>query len=180
MKKHLPQDREPSDQIQVYFTFRVKSSNINWMRLLLFLISVCLITFGLLGNTESVAIAGSIVLVLSQATSLLDIYKGSKKYSENLKQVNNFFGRKDVTDTLISWSGGIVILLGIIGLLESNNNKTSFNLDIMTTPAVIVWFGSIAIYFLAGVVSSTTTGIPMKFGYSGWYVNKTRKIKKNK
>jgi len=41
----------------------------------------------------------------------------------------------------------------------------------------IIWMGAIMIWFFGGVIIRHVTGIPLKFGYGGWYVPRSRRRK---
>jgi hypothetical protein len=44
--------------------------------------------------------------------------------------------------------------------------------------SALIWFGQVATYILYGLIASFFSGIPMKFGYGGWYIYQPKKQKK--
>jgi len=121
------------------------------MKVLLLSISIALITYGWFNNSESLITLGAIIFLFVQSINLYGVYYLSKHYQDAgyIKKV-----KKD--SRIAKWLEGIITLFGLFALITDQ------------TTGLMIWGGTIIIYFVGGIIIKEITGIPMRFGYGGW------------
>lgn len=139
-----------------------------FMKLVLLLISIGLITFGSLTRQQTVSVSGAILFVLILAINLVWIYRSSKRY-HNTNELEKPI-EQNISGKIAGCLEGIIIFLGLIAMVV--DNKKDYGLFV---PGMIIWIGAIMIYFFGGMIIKYVTGIPLKFGYGGWYVSRRQR-----
>lgn len=140
------------------------------MRLTAYVLTAGLLVYAVAAHNGTIATLGAVIFALALIPELFSIYKdaqahraGSASASENAHH-----GLRDVAE---QWLGTAIVLAGL-GLLV-------FGSELVLAGAVI-WMGTIAAWFLSGVIFSRVTGIPLKMGYGGWYVPYRRRRRRFK
>lgn len=140
------------------------------MRLAAYLVCAGLLAYAVVAHNGTIATLGAVIFVLALIPELFSIYKDAQAHraASATGSENAHHGLRDVAE---EWLGTAIVLAGL-GL---------FVLGRELAPAgAIIWIGTIAAWFLSGVIFSHVTGIPMRMGYGGWYVPYRRRRRRFK
>ena len=136
-------------------------------KLILLIISAILLILGCAVPSQKLAVLGSVLYLVVLAIDLVFVVLMSKEYrsnaitsvpSEKLSTLHHKLSR------IIE--GGIAVA-GLIGFAVGS--KVTDN-GLYSLPGAIIWVGAILFYFASGVIVSSITSIPLRFGYGGWTV----------
>jgi hypothetical protein len=127
-------------------------------KLLLLIISATLLVYGIIAKIEYVPIAGSAFYILSLCIGIIQLARMLKKPAEN-KPVE--IDAKPVIEKIVKVLEGCILFSGLI-LMMIDNNKS------IKTAGIIIWVGSILLYFVSGIIIENITKTPLEFGYGGW------------
>ena len=132
------------------------------------LICLFLLTYGIIFKLDFVIISGGFFYILSLSVGIVELIIVSKKY-RNSKIVDNH--KKTLISKLARIIEGFVLFSGLIFMMIGKTNKA------ISSAGGIIWFGSLLIYVLSGVIIESITKIPLEFGYGGWKIKrfKTRR-----
>lgn len=141
----------------------------SFLKALFLIISAALIGFGWMMKVEIISTSGAILYLAISLVDLAYLIKESKKYRngtwEDKKESQNLM--QHFNQIL----GGIIVIAGLAATAISE-------VSLFNTPGMIIWIGSILIYVVFGIVIQLITNLPLKIGYGGWFISRSRKRKK--
>jgi hypothetical protein len=132
------------------------------MRLIILAVSASLLVIGLINNDQSIAIAGGILYVLYGIKDLFMLYH-SLKFKQDSEDPYVRISKIKLLSNVLE-----TILLGFSAFLALDGNIAG----------MIFWFGAICCWVAWGIIIGTITGLPLKMGYSGWYIYNQKKKRK--
>ena len=110
------------------------------------------------------AILYLVMLLYELVLLIIELKKNKRQNSKEEKEPKTLFQKIAISlEAVIMFSGLIAY-----GLRR----------EPLMTSGMIIWIGTIIIYFLSGLVFKTITGIPLKMGYGGWYSPSKKRQKK--
>ncbi|MEX6689679.1 hypothetical protein QTN47_19395 [Danxiaibacter flavus] len=135
---------------------------------LIFLVgsSVC-ISLGWTRGALSLAIVGGTLYLLALVLGFVSLVFESQRFRKSDLPIKK--ESVSVLSTINKVLEGIICLSGLISFLVKDS--------LFSITGGIIWLGTIAVYVLCGIAINTIAGIPMKMGYGGWYVPKSKKRK---
>ncbi len=151
-----------------HFWCRISKGN-ELMKLVLLLTTVGLLLYGFLNGIRSIVLFGAILFIVTLSLDLILIYRSAKNYVNESTWTESYKSR-GVVKFLEKTLEGIIIIAGLLALIISQDDD-SFGLF---APGAIIWIGTILIWFLGGIIVGQITGIPLGFGYGGWYIKRSR------
>jgi hypothetical protein len=119
---------------------------------------------------DFVIISGSIFYFLALCVGIIELVIILKRNRDNKSVDNN---RKTGISKLARIIEGVVLLSAFAMMLFAENSKG------LAIAASVIWFGSVLLYFLSGIIIESITKIPLDFRYGGWKIKrlKTRRRK---
>jgi len=143
------------------------------LKFIILLLSIGLLSFGWAGNIKLVAIAGAIIYLSAYVIDIIKFltskphHKGdtTAEATENGhdKDILQIFEK--VLEALILFTGLGTFLYGVEGEFK----------EIWALPGAIIWCGTLLLYLIDGIIFRETTGIPIRMGYGGWYIPRSRR-----
>lgn len=136
-----------------------------FLKLLLLLSSGALIAFGWTQGIDIYANMGAILFLTSFIPNGISLIKDSLRYRAG--HFNEEIIDKKLIDNIITTIEGLFILISLIAIYSEH--------ELFKTPGMIIWFGSLSIWILSGIIVSIIADIPLKMGYGGWYISHRRR-----
>lgn len=138
-------------------------------RFLIILGSFILTLLGVVLKNDIVLISGSICFMIYGIIGIIDLIVTLKKHKHKTPI-------ESLPKTLISKTSsileGIVLFGGLIMMMVGHKNKGYEGLELA---GIIIWGGSILLYFLSGIIVENITKIPLEFGHGGWKIKRFRR-----
>ncbi len=131
-----------------------------YLKLILNLSSILLISFGIILNTNFFLIIGSALFLVSLAVNTLSVIVISRRFKNTISYEQKIFKGKSNINNLLE---ALVILYGIIALIISDPSYLKYS-------GQIIWFGSILFYILNGIIAGWITNLPLTMTYGGWKI----------
>ena len=133
-------------------------------------ISYILIAYGWIAGHESVAIAGAILFVITSAVrGLISTVRDSRIYRRGQSAELNS-GSEGMHKVVVRLNG----LTSFVGMLVFMAG-VQFEVQQIIWPGAVLWVGSFSQFLIFGWIIRGMTGIPLRVGYLGWYVQKPRR-----
>jgi hypothetical protein len=105
-----------------------------------------------------VTILGSAFYILALCTGIFQVVQISKKRTDN-KLIKD--DKKTLAQKLARIIEGCILFSGLILMMVDGNKG-------IRIAGMIMWVGSIILYFLSGIIIENITKTPLEFGYGGW------------
>lgn len=104
--------------------------------------------------------------IFIELIGLIRVYRDAKSYREGewLENTNTA-----ITGHIVYWLKTLIVLGGLYLILDYEKSLLS---------GAIIWIGTIACYFVAGVITSNVANLPLRMGYGGWHIKRPSKKKK--
>ena len=137
------------------------------------LLSALLLTIGLVIQIDFIVITGACFYLIAEIVSFISVIHLSQKYKRGEDILESGNNKKTVLKKVVGLIGGIILIAGLILLIVGIDSETEPNYFVIS--GGIIWFGSIIILILSGIITKLITDLPIKWGYGGWYIAPKRK-----
>ena len=136
------------------------------IKLIILLICAGLLLFALLKGGERFAIAGALLYFSMEIFELALEYHDAKLFRAGVWELNE---NKSVIEHLAAWLRGLLLFGGLFLMLGLEKERNGFSIS-----GAIIWIGTIVCWLIAGWIVREVAGVPVRMGYGGWRVHRTR------
>ena len=118
---------------------------------------------------------GAAVHLLAGIAGLFHAYRVAKLLRSDTPQENpedaiREYPERSLSDHAAEWINGAITLTGLVlVVITMDRDDSGFAIG-----GSIIWFGSLACYFVWGIIAREVGGIPVSMGYGGWKVRRDR------
>ncbi len=139
------------------------------MKLILILISITVLVYGSVTSNLILNIMGAgvfvVLLVVDLIENIIKIKRMRISPSDNETEEMSKDRLANILQQIVMFAG--LVGMGMGQILEGE--------DVWSWPGLIIWGGAILFYVINGVVVKAITGIPLRMGYGGWYVARSKR-----
>jgi hypothetical protein len=141
------------------------------MGLTLVLLSIGLLVYGTVTRSLVMNIIGAGAFIISICIDLVHDVSSMKSMGNGLSDTESKEMPGDklarILKTIVTFGGLVYIYIGMGQLVDGE--------DVWSWPGLIIWVGVILLYLINGWIVRAKTGLPLRMGYGGWYVARTRR-----
>jgi hypothetical protein len=139
------------------------------MKLILILVSLLLLVYGSITSNliPNIIGAGAFILLL-----VVDLIENIITIKRRWISPQNNGLHETLKDKLTDILAPIVTVAGLVGICVG---QTLEGEDVWSLPGGIIFGGALLFYLVNGWVMRAMTGVPLRMGYGGWYVARSKR-----
>lgn len=145
------------------------------MMLVMMILAAAAVLFGLLSRQAVFVTMGAAVHLLAGIAGLFHAYRVAKllrgdALQENPEDAIREISERSLSDRAAEWVDGAITFTGLVlVVITMDRDDSGFAIG-----GSLIWFGSVACYFVSGIIAREVGGIPLSMGYGGWKVRRDR------
>ncbi len=139
------------------------------IKAVMMIIALVILFIGFRPTSDSLLIFGGAVYFMALCLGVFDLYKSAKAF-RNSKEIE----KKKATFLLKlgRWVEGIILFVGLLLFADDESSKGS------AISGSLIWFGSLSLYFISGLIIQVVANIPLDFTMGGWKPKRFKKYRK--
>jgi hypothetical protein len=143
------------------------------MKLIILIISIVGLVYGWILGSLTLSIFSAVVFIVGHILELARTIRSARRFRSGEEDSELELQNEHTLKKVESIFDAIICLVGL-GAFAYGVKFSKDNSELWSYPGMIIWIGSIISYFAQGVVIREITGIPLKWGYGGWYINRRK------